>query len=448
MKRSTKSLLLMALLAALLGSYTLINHVNRQAEISEESGNFMLTEHNDDELTGLIWINDDREYHFEKDENGWHKKDDSDFPTDQEAVQSLADRLVTMEATRKLTDVEKLEDYGFNDDSYSVTAEWFDGTTTRYILGDETPFSDGYYTRIDGENGVIYTATSKLSSMFAETDIDLAKLEEIPTIENPSALAIGSDLDLYYQETSSNINPDQHWYSIDDEPMDDEAVDSVISDIKTLEWQSLVNVNADEETLTDYQLDDASASIISMTGDDGVSMELLIGASNDEGDYYAKLSDSVMVYTLDGETIEILLETTVDSLLNMDVFPLEYENVQEFTCTLNDSEILFQPTHTSESDDNEVSDDVESDAANSEEDPAKSIWEQIHSLYASSRSDEIASGEILLKITVSNTEGISANYRFYSYDVDSYLVANDEAHGLLVSADDVDKLIRTLRQMQ
>lgn len=428
MKRSVKSLILLGALILLLGSYALVNQMNRPSEISEDAGTFALVERDADELAGLLWVNDGVEYHFEKVDDAWQNADDPAFPTDQQAVQDMANRLLELSATRKLTGVESPQDYGFDENSYTVPAEWSDGSATQYILGDETPFADGYYLRIEGEDGVVYTLGSSLSAMFAETAIDLAELEEIETVEAPSELQVGAEMNLHYCAESISIDPDQHWYDASDAPMDDVAVEALIEDINALEWQSLLNVSATEAEFAQYQLDDASATLIHMADTDGGGLDLYIGAVDESGDYYARLPGSDRVYTLPGEDVESILSAT-DTLWNTTIFPLDYEQLQCFSCTLDGEETVFEA--------------VESDDA---DDTAKQLWEQIQQLQALSRADGVSSEEALLQISVTNSDGLRADYAFYSYDVDSYLVSTGMDGGMLVSADEVDKLIRTLRQ--
>ena len=434
MKRGIKSLILLGVLVALLGSYGLVNHMTRQAEVSEEAGTFALSERGEEELTGISWQSD-AQYHFTKDENGWANADDAAFPTDQEALSQLADKLTTLEATRKLTDVENLADYGFGEDSFTVTAEWSDGSADTYILGDATPFADGYYVRLDSEDGVIYTMSSSLSAMFAETAVDLAQLEEIGSVETATSLQIGDALQLDCYAESISIDPDQHWYGADGEPMDDEAVESVIADIQALEWQELQAVSATEDELAEYQLDDANAVVISVAGNDGDGIGLYIGTANADGAYYARLPGSGMVYTLDGEAVEAILASSEDVLWNNEIFPLDWADVQQFACTLNGVEMIFEPAE-----------EAGEESEEAEDDPAKTVWSQICALYATNRSEAEPAGEALLQISVTSADGGSMDCSIYGYDVDSYLAVTSEGRSLLVSADDVDKLIRTLKQ--
>lgn len=447
MKRSVKMLMLSAVLLALLGSYELVNRLNRQRQVFEETGAFAMTDRSADELVGLNWTNEDTQYHFQKNEDIWTNANDAAFPTNQEAVQQLAGRIMNFTATRKLENVETLADYGFTEDSFSVTAEWSDGETTRYILGDETPFADGWYTHIDGEDGVVYTTESALSAMFSETEVDLAQLEEIGSVETAKSLSIGNELKLVYRAESISLNADQHWYSETGEPMEDAAVEEVIGQIRTLEWQNLICVSADENALAQYQLNTGSAIAISVQGDDDDSIDLRIGSLNDDGEYYARLPDSNMVYTLDGESVEAILNMDMDALWNGAIFDLEYADVQQFSCALDGREYLFTPEVSGEETaEVELKDDAASgEATEAYEDSMEAIWAQIHALYAAERSEAEPSDEALLEISVLSRTGAQLKCSVYGYDVDSYLLATDEGRRLLVSADDVDKLIRMLR---
>ncbi|MGN0184697.1 MAG: DUF4340 domain-containing protein [Aristaeellaceae bacterium] len=447
MKRSIKSLILLGVLVLLLGSYALVNRMTQSSEVREEEGSFALTQRSADELIALHWTSGSDECNFEKKDEEWRNSDDASFPTDSDAVQDVADRLISMQASRKLSDVEKPEDYGFSDDSYAVTAGWSDGTSTRYILGDATPFGDGYYLRIEGEDGVIYTATSSLSEMFAETLTDLAVLEEIPTVDEPVQLIVGTQLELIYEQTSISIDPDQHWYATDGgEPMDDDAVDELIEDIASLAWEELISTSATEEELADWQLSDETATRVLLLGEDGERLELLVGSVNDDGAYHARLSGSDMVYTLSAESVEAILNNTAEQLWNREIFPLEYADVARFTCALDGRTLEFVPEDAAEDAEAEDAESEDAETETDAEDPTEELWNSIRDLTATGHCADEPAGEALLTITASNTSGMQVQYSFYSYDVDSYQITTDEGRSLLTSADAVDKLIRRLKQ--
>lgn len=49
-------------------------------------------------------------------------------------------------------------------------------------------------------------------------------------------------------------------------------------------------------------------------------------------------------------------------------------------------------------------------------------------------------------IKLEDVEGTTREIVFYAYNVDSYLLKITDMHGMLVSAQDVDRLIRILKQ--
>lgn len=438
MKRGAKSLLLIAILAAMLGGYSLVGALDRKAQVAEEAGSFALTQRGAEELTGMKWTSDGEEYHFVRGEDGWSNADDDAFPTDQQAVQDMADRLMQLSASRRLSDVESMADYGFDESSYAVTAEWADGESSIYRMGDETPFGDGWYIRIEGEDGVVYSCASSLEDMFAESALELAQQEEIGSVESAAELSIGGELQLVQKEQSLGIDPDQRWYSADGEPMDDDEVASLIEKIKALNWSALIAVNAGEDELAEYGLGDGSATELRLIGDDGAGIDLLIGASDASGTYYARLPGSAMVYSLPGEDVEDILAASLSSLRNLKLYPLEYGEVAHFSCTLDGSELSYEIIEAGDENDDEV--EAEESAATQE------LWSLIGGLSATNVSDAAPKGDALVQIDVTNAEGARMDCSFYACDVDSYLAVTGDGRSLLVPADAVDKLIRTLRQ--
>lgn len=55
-------------------------------------------------------------------------------------------------------------------------------------------------------------------------------------------------------------------------------------------------------------------------------------------------------------------------------------------------------------------------------------------------------GEQVLFVKWEETDGTTREIAFYAYNVDSYLLKITDQHGMLVPAQDVDGLIRMLKQ--
>lgn len=423
MKRLYKILLLCLVFALLLGGYALVLRMNaRTVEVAEESGSFALIEREADALTGLRWGDCD----FIRQDGAWVNADDASFPVDQATMDDLAERFLTLEANRKLTDVVDVSVYGISEDSFSVTASWSDGGETVYALGDATPFDDGYYLQCSDDAGAVYATPSALDAVFAESLTDLAAWEEIPKVESANRLAIGATLDVVRSEDENRFDPGQDWYdAATGEPMDDAGIEEVLSTLTGLSWQELLTVSATESELSEWQLDDTNATVVTASGDDGQECALLLGGEDADGDRYARLPGSGMVYAISADSANRLLAATGDNLRSAELFTIESENVKEFTAMLDGQEHSF-----------EMPDGTEAEA----------LWERIAALNSSGRSEDVPAGEALFELYVTNASGASLSCAFYAHDVASYVAALSDGRVLLVPADDVDALIRALRQ--
>lgn len=347
MKKWLKILLLCAVLLALLGGYALVLNMNqRTQQAAEQDGSFALIDKAADTLAGLSWESGGETLSFSKSDEGWTNADDPDFPTDQAAMEDLEDRFISMEANRKITDVSDVSEYGIGETSFTVTAKWSDGSETRYVQGDATPFDDGYYLQSSDDAGTVYSSPNALDAIFAETKTDLAELEVIPTVENPTRLSVGGTLDVSRAEGEGRFDPEQQWYdTASGEAMDDAATEELLTTFNGLSWKQLLSVSATPEELSAWQLDDANA--VAVSSSDGTNeRSVLFGTSDESGDRYARLPDSDMVYTVASDTADALLNADVDSLRNMSLFPLDYEELKEFSTVSEGVERHFEIPET------------------------------------------------------------------------------------------------------
>lgn len=426
MKRSAKTLILLAVLLVCAGGYFLLNQGGETAVVTEESGTFDLTSHLAADVAGLQWSKDGTDFHFVKENDAWVNANNDAFPVDQDAVQALADNLAGLTATRKLEDISDLAAYGLGEPAFTVTAAWTDGTSTTFAMGDSTPFADGYYLTI-GQDGTAYTIASSLSAMFSDELNDLARMEKLPAVNEVTRITVGTALDASYEETSRTVNENQHWYDTEGRALD--GVDSLVSTAQGIAWNTLVEPAAGD--LGVYQLDEESATVLTLYSGDEPALTLLLGAADDSGSYYARLPGSAMVYTVASASVSTLLTTTTESLLSTALVETDYANLQAATFTLGDSTYELVP-QTAEGEDTEAADD-----------PGEDLWALLTGITATGHTTE-PMGDPLLTVAVTTADGNGATVIFAAHDVDSYIAAMD-SRTLLVPAADVDKLIRSLK---
>lgn len=424
MKRLTKTLILLAALLLCAGGYYLLNQQGETATITEEAGTFALTAHLAQDLTGLKWRREDVDYHFIKENDAWVNADNSAFPVNQAAVQSLADGLANLTATRKLEDVSDLNAYGLEEPAFTVTAAWADGSSTVFAMGDSTPFADGYYLTI-GQESTAYTIASSLSAMFADDMNDLAQMEDIPAADTVTRITAGAALDAAYEETSRTVNPEQHWYDAEGRALD--GVDDLVAAAQDMTWASLVEPAAAD--LSAYGLDEESATLLTLYSGDQAVRTLLFGTTDESGNHYARLPGSTMVYTVASSSASTLLSTGTESLLSIALIETPYANLAQATFTMGESTYELAPQTT--------------EGEEAADDPGETLWALLTGIKATAHTTE-PMGETLLTVAMSTADGNGATVVFAAHDVDSYIAAMD-SRTLLVPAADVDKLIRAVK---
>lgn len=474
LKRSMKTLILLGVLALFIGGYYLVSSLTQTQSVTEEEGAFALSDITLDTLAGMSWTRDETEYHFVQNEEGlWEKSDDAAFPVNQEALEALAEDLTGLEATRRLENVGELADYGLEEPVFSLTAQLSDGSSLTYAMGDETAFADGYYMSVSNEEGVLYIVEDSLDDLFSDNLTALAQLEEIPEAESYDRLVVGTALDATYVDDSVSLDPAQHWYVTGtSEALDGDALEGLADALNGLTWQELVEYNASQDALAQYGLTDAATALSLLSGKE-TQRSVLIGAEDDNGDFYARLPDSSMVYLVSSDSVSDLLDAGVETLFEPTLVGLPADNLSRMTFALSGSaqervvertvtevevaEETAEETETSEDAETDETDEttttieevevVTVDGVEADAQTVKDAYALLTALEGTARVEDASDGECLLEVSVLSDAGQSLTVRFLSYDVDSYLASTGGDYALLVPASDVDTLIRSLRQL-
>ena len=452
MKRGKRALILAGVLAVLVLVYVGVQKgVSSQPEaVTEESGSYPLTSHTAEELTSLQWTNGDGEeqetLHFIKtgEEEQWQADGDETFPVEQDSVEKLAETLTALKADRKLENVEKPEDYGLLEPAFTLTAGWSDGTETVYSMGDETPFGDGYYLSLSGEDGTVYTVADALSGDFSGSLLSFAQSEELPAVENVTRLVVGDTLDVEgTAEKTEGEGSSLRWtWKATGEKLDGIEVEALIDEAKNLSWTELKAVNADDEALSGYGLTDEQAMAITLYDGETIVWKLLAGAEADEGGRYIRLPDSAMVYTAD---VAFLLEADVGSLYDAALTELTAEEVSTISVKAGDQlwEYAADIVETA-AENSDANGDTDTETA-AETPRWEQLFEKFSAMKATGRVAETPGTTPVLEAQIVTRTGGKETFAFFLYDESSYLMPINETTGYLFSADKAEQLLRILR---
>ena len=265
MKKSTKLVSAVVVLAVLGGVYVGLNtYVSKEekTESSEEESKTEVFSVKTDDIKSLEFIVDKKEVTFEKKDDSWVKKDETAFPVNQTTLDSAASAIEKVEADRVLEDVEDLTEYGLDSPSNTVTVDTADGTT-KFNIGDENTSTNQYYISGDDDDSTVYVVAADTVSPFMNSLYDYAQGEDFPTIDSSTVkkIQVSENKDSYVLEENSdgatwNVSGDG---SSDKESADTTAAGNVTSGLGSFAFDQFVNYNA--EDISQYGLDKPYATI-------------------------------------------------------------------------------------------------------------------------------------------------------------------------------------------
>ena len=305
MKKSTKLVSAVVVLAVLGGVYVGLNtYVSKEekTESSEEESKTEVFSVKTDDIKSLGFIVDKKAVTFEKKDDSWVKKDETAFPVNQTTLDSAASAIETVEADRVLEDVEDLTEYGLDSPSNTVTVDTDDGTT-KFNIGDENTSTNQYYISKDDDDSTVYVVAADTVSPFMNSLYDYAQGEDFPTIDSSTVkkVQVSEDKDSYVLEENSdgatwNVSGDG---SSDKESADTTAAGNVTSGLGSFAFDQFVNYNA--EDLSQYGLDKPYATI-TVDYQEEVEDDSTDSTNSGENDSTASESDSESSDTTDTDS--------------------------------------------------------------------------------------------------------------------------------------------------
>ena len=266
MKKSTKLVSAVVVLAVLGGTYVGLNtYVSKEEKTessSEEESKTEVFSVKTDDIKSLEFIVDKKEVTFEKKDDSWVKKDETAFPVNQTTLDSAASAIEKVEADRVLKKVDDLTEYGLDSPSNTVTVDTSDGTT-KFNIGDENTSTNQYYISKDDDDSTVYVVAADTVTPFMKSLYDYAQGEDFPTIDSSTVkkVQVSEDKDSYVLEENSDgatwdVSSDG---SSDKETADTTAAGNVTSGLGNFAYDQFVNYNA--EDLSQYGLDKPYATI-------------------------------------------------------------------------------------------------------------------------------------------------------------------------------------------
>ena len=348
--KTVKMVLAVVVLGVCCGAYagvkTYVAHQEQKEseEDSEESTTVFTA--STDNIKSLDFMVDDTETTFEKDDDSWVKKDETDFPVNQTTLDSAASAIASVDSDRVLEDVDDLSEYGLDSPSNTIKIvtksdeEDGDDITTTLYVGDENSSTSQYYVRKDDDEKTVYLIDSSCVEPFTKSLNDYAQMEDFPAISNTDTITkISVDGDNSYELSKDE---DTSTWSVkgseDEEKADSATVSSLVSSFGSMAYSSLADYKCDDKskygldkpyaTITvDYQEEVADDDTDEDTQDDTTAsgeaadkqLTILVGNETDDSSRYVMVNDSNEVYTMSTDTLSALTDKSEEDFWDMTV---------------------------------------------------------------------------------------------------------------------------------
>ena len=488
--KTVKMVLAVVVLGVCCGAYagvkTYVAHQEQKEseEDSEESTTVFTA--STDNIKSLDFMVDDTETTFEKDDDSWVKKDETDFPVNQTTLDSAASAIASVDSDRVLEDVDDLSEYGLDSPSNTIKIvtksdeEDGDDITTTLYVGDENSSTSQYYVRKDDDEKTVYLIDSSCVEPFTKSLNDYAQMEDFPAISNTDTITkISVDGDNSYELSKDE---DTSTWSVkgseDEEKADSATVSSLVSSFGSMAYSSLADYKCDDKskygldkpyaTITvDYQEEvadddtqdnttapseaaDEDASSAEENSDDAKQdtesddedsseeetkmadkqLTILVGNETDDSNRYVMVNDSNEVYTMSTDTLSALTDKSEEDFWDMTVSYVSLNSLGSLKVNYQGSDYKVNVSRETSTDDD--GNDTETvtyklNGSDLDETTFTTFYNKLINMTAQKRlTDKYEpDGDAELTATFTEEDGDTQEVAYYSYDTNYYAAVVD-----------------------
>lgn len=482
--KTVKMILAVAVLAVCCGAYagvkTYVSHQEQKESEEESEESTSVFTASADDIKSLAFMVDDTETTFEKKDDSWVKKDDTDFPVNQSTLDSAASSVTSVESGRVLEDVDDLAEYGLDSPANTIKIvtksedEDGDDTTTTLYVGDENSSTSQYYVRKDDDEKTVYLVDSSCVEPFTKTLYDYAQMEDFPAISGTDTITkISADGNNSYELKK---DADTSVWSVsangEEDKADSATVSSLVSSFGSMAYNSMADYKCEDKskygldkpysTITvDYQEeaettdtsedtqesaseseDSAEASDADDSSDNEDSTDekktemvdkqltILVGNEADDSNRYVMVNDSNEVYTMSEETLSALTDKTEEDFWDMTVSYVSVNSLASLKVNYQGTDYKVNASRETSTD--EDGNDTETvtyklDGADLDETTFTTFYNKLINMAAQKCLTEKYDPDGAAELTVTFTEedGDTLEVSYYSYDTNYYAAVVD-----------------------
>ena len=446
---------LAVIFALLLLLYLFLKNRNEKAEEAESSGMDVI-QMDASSIVNFSFKIGDNFAEFSKDVDEWKNQEDSEFPVDQEAVETLLNDLLSFTAKRKLEAVDGLSEYGLEDPSNTIRLTDESGTETEILVGSRNQSTGDYYVSLAEAPNTVYVTASDLSSILPGSVMELAESEAYPSVSSSDIVEIQvkkaqGSYTLAYEEEEANwsvTGEDGISYSAEYQ-----QVSSLASTLSGMVYSGLMDYNA--EDLSVYGLDQPAAEIyirykeeIEEEEEEPETVEknftLYVGNQDENGNYYVRMEGSGQVHRVSSESLSSALENNSVSYWSSEIGYISMNNLKRVEVSYG-GEIRTIERHSEEQEQEDGSTETEvtytSGGTLLDEEKTEVFLNSASGISAQSKDPSLSASETAeITITV-ETESETFTVSYTPYDENFYLASDKEGRPGLVNKNSVSELI-------
>lgn len=462
------------ILLILLGVYVGIRAAGPQDEKEQtEEKEITAFEVKAEDISQVSIENDGVQYTFVQEEETWKYTEDENLPLNQAVVSNIVSGLTSVKAQRELENVENVADYGLSEPKLKVTITDKDNAQTVLNFGDDNEAVSGVYMSI-GNNEKIYLVNSSLKTDLQFAKNDLAEMEELPQIAvgNIQKVEISSEKGL---KTLQEEETEGLWnlYKEDGSQVsvDTSKVNDYMSHFSSLSWVDFVSY--DTSDLSAYGLDDPRKVTVfyeeeqenEETSEETEETEeteeepvmeqkelvLLVGNTDENGNYYVKTADSSYIYTMTASTVEEIMNLAAEELVSSLVTDYSLADMDKITIERNNETYVLTRKETEvKKEDSEETTTETKYYLNDEEieyEDISNFYSKVSGLEWQTITEDQNGENAEIVITFEKEGGVQDTVTYYPYDENFYLVTKTDGSQMLVNKMKVREMVEAFDEM-
>lgn len=253
-----------AVLAVLSGTYIgVTSYVDSQEEKEAEAADTSVSvvEMDSEKITSVSFNGTEgAEEVFEKDGDKWVKKDEPDFPVNQDTLDGAVNALTALSADQKLENPGDLSEYDLDKPQNQITLTEEDGNHIILQVGMKNEASGQYYLKKSEDDKDIYLVSAVSLEPFMGTAYEFAQTESFPAVTSATIKDVKVEKESGYQLFQDDDS--LYWYVSDgttSEQADTSKAGTVTSAIGSLTYGDFVDYNCTDQAK--YGFDDPYAII-------------------------------------------------------------------------------------------------------------------------------------------------------------------------------------------